>query len=211
MAGLFTICRSLLFCNVSFTPEKGGMMVKLTKIYTKTGDLGSTGLGDGTRRKKNDFRIEAIGTVDEANAAIGMVRLHTFDEYDKMLARIQNDLFDLGADLCLPQDRLTKPTLRITHKQVTRLENEIDTMNEALQPLNSFVLPGGSPASASLHLARTIIRRAERKVYTLAENEILNAEIGIYLNRASDHLFVLARVLNDQGKADVLWNPGQNS
>ncbi|AIL12344.1 cob(I)yrinic acid a c-diamide adenosyltransferase [Candidatus Paracaedimonas acanthamoebae] len=185
-------------------------MVKLTKIYTKTGDLGSTGLGDGSRRKKYDIRIDAIGAVDEANAAIGMARLHTQNNDDGMLAHIQNDLFDLGADLCLPHDRRSKPTLRITHKQVERLEGEIDHMNENLKPLNSFVLPGGSHASATLHLARTIVRRAERAVYALNERESLNPEIGMYLNRLSDHLFVLARVLNDQGRADVLWQPGEN-
>ncbi len=185
-------------------------MVKLTKIYTKTGDLGSTGLGDGSRRKKHDLRIEAIGAVDEANASIGLVRLHTQGEHDLMLTAIQNDLFDLGADLCLPQDRRSKPTLRITHRQVERLEQEIDLMNEELQPLNSFVLPGGSLASAALHMARTIVRRAERIVYALSESEPLNSEIGMYLNRLSDHLFVLARVLNDQGRTDVLWKPGEN-
>lgn len=185
-------------------------MVKLTKIYTKTGDLGSTGLGDGSRRQKYDIRIEAIGAVDEANAAIGMARLHTQGNDDQLLAHIQNDLFDLGADLCLPQDRRSKPTLRITDKQIERLEDEIDHMNEALKPLNSFVLPGGSPASATLHVARTIVRRAERIIYALGEREHLNPKIGIYLNRLSDHLFVLARVLNDQGNADVLWQPGEN-
>lgn len=185
-------------------------MVKLTKIYTKTGDLGSTGLGDGSRRKKYDTRIEAIGAIDEANAAIGIARLHAQDKDDHMLADIQNDLFDLGADLCLPHDRRSKPTLRITDKQVDRLEGEIDAMNENLQPLNSFVLPGGSQASAALHLARTIVRRAERIICVLNEKEPLNPEIGKYLNRLSDHLFVLARVLNDQGRADILWKPGGN-
>jgi cob(I)alamin adenosyltransferase len=200
----------MLILFTSSMSEKGGIMVKLTKIYTKTGDLGSTGLGDGSRRKKYDKRIEAIGAVDEANAAIGMARLYTQNNEDLMLAHIQNDLFDLGADLCLPQDRKTKPTLRITHKQVERLESEIDHMNENLKPLSSFVLPGGSPASAALHLTRTIVRRAERAVYALAEHEFLNPEIGIYLNRVSDHFFVLARTLNDQGRADVLWQPGEN-
>ncbi len=185
-------------------------MIKLTKIYTKTGDLGSTGLGDGSRRKKHDIRIEAIGAVDEANAAIGLVRLHTQGRHDLMLTAIQNDLFDLGADLCLPHDRRSKPTLRITHRQVERLEQEIDRMNEDLQPLNSFVLPGGSHASAALHLARTIIRRAERIVYALTESEPLNQEIGMYLNRLSDHLFVMARTLNDNGRTDILWKPGEN-
>lgn len=185
-------------------------MVKLTKIYTKTGDLGSTGLGDGSRRQKYDKRIEAIGAVDEANAAIGVARLHTNNNEDRMLIDIQNDLFDLGADLCIPQDRRSKPTLRITQQQVDRLEREMDHMNEMLTPLSSFVLPGGSSASAHLHLARTVVRRAERVIYSLKETESLNPEVGIYLNRLSDHLFVLARVLNDQGRKDILWQPGEN-
>lgn len=210
MAGYFTIRGPMLICFIPYATEKRWIMVKLTKIYTKTGDLGSTGLGDGSRRQKYDIRIEAIGAVDEANAAIGIARLYTQNNDDRMLTHIQNDLFDLGADLCMPQDRKSKPTLRITHKQVERLESEMDQMNETLKPLNSFVLPGGSPASAYLHLARTIVRRAERIIYTLKEKESLNPEIGIYLNRLSDHLFVLARALNDQGRTDILWQPGEN-
>ena len=184
-------------------------MVTLSKIYTKTGDGGSSGLVDGTRRSKADSRFAAIGAVDETNSAIGMARLHAEADLDVLLGRIQNDLFDLGADLARPTEPApSKSALRIVQPQVDRLEREIDTLNEPLAPLTSFVLPGGSAASAQLHLARTIVRRAERIVVGLAAVEPLNPLIVIYLNRLSDHLFVLARSLNDGGRRDVLWVPG---
>ncbi len=186
-------------------------MVTLNRIYTKTGDRGETALGDGTRRPKHDLRIHAYGTVDEANAAIGLARLHTTDELDRMLGRIQNDLFDLGADLSTPEDgRRGGERLRIIDSQVERLEREIDAMNEALKPLTSFVLPGGTPAAAYLHLARTIARRAERLCVELARAEKVNPVSIRYLNRLSDHLFVASRVANDGGAKDVLWIPGAN-
>src|SRR3954471_22205688 len=184
-------------------------MVRLTRIYTRGGDKGDTSLGDGRRVPKQSLRVEAFGTVDEANAAIGLARLHTTAEADAMLARIQNDLFDLGADLCTPEDgRRGAGALRIVAAQVERLEHEIDAMNSALRPLDSFVLPGGSPAAANLHLARTIARRAERLACALAAAEPVNPEAVKYLNRLSDHLFVMSRRLNDNGAADVLWQPG---
>jgi cob(I)alamin adenosyltransferase len=187
-------------------------MVKLTRIYTRGGDRGETSLGDGKRVAKHSRRIAAVGTVDEANAAIGIARLHTSGETDAMLARIQNDLFDLGADLCRPKDppKSKGPALRIIQAQVDRLEREVDAMNAGLAPLNSFVLPGGSAAAAQLHLARTIARRAEREMTALAARETLNPIAIKYINRLSDHLFVLARVLNDNGAKDVLWVPGAN-
>jgi len=184
-------------------------MVRLTRIYTRGGDQGETSLGDGSRVAKESLRVAAYGTVDEANAALGVVRLHTSGEADAMLARIQNDLFDLGADLCTPEaGRKAEGALRIVAAQVARLESEIDAMNEELAPLESFVLPGGTPASANLHLARTVVRRAERLVAALAKAEPINAEALKYLNRLSDHLFVLGRFLNDRGGQDVLWKPG---
>jgi cob(I)alamin adenosyltransferase len=186
-------------------------MVRLTRIYTRGGDAGQTSLGDGARVPKHALRVEAYGTVDEANAAIGIARLHADAEADAMLARIQNDLFDLGADLCTPEDgRRGGAALRIVPDQVARLEREIDAMNKALSPLDSFVLPGGSPAAAYLHLARTVVRRAERLVAALAASEKINPEALKYLNRLSDHLFVLGRRLNDNGARDVLWRPGAN-
>ena len=184
-------------------------MVKLTRIYTRGGDKGKTSLGDGSRVPKQSLRVEAFGTVDEANAAIGLARLHTSGDEDVMLARIQNDLFDLGADLCTPEGGARGVgALRIVAAQVKRLETEIDAMNAALAPLNSFVLPGGTPAAASLHLARTVTRRAERLVCALAAAETVNPEAVKYLNRLSDHLFVLGRRLNGNGAQDVLWQPG---
>jgi cob(I)alamin adenosyltransferase len=186
-------------------------MVTLNRIYTKTGDKGETALGDGTRRPKHDLRIQAYGTVDETNAAIGLARLHTRDGLDEMLGRIQNDLFDLGADLSTPPDgRRGESRLRIADSQVERLEREIDAMNAELSPLNSFILPGGSEAAAWLHLARTVARRAERRMTQLARKQTVNPEAIRYINRLSDHLFVLARRLNDNGAADVLWVPGGN-
>jgi len=184
-------------------------MVRLTRIYTRGGDTGETSLGDGSRVPKQALRVAAYGTVDEANAAIGLARLHADAEADAMLARIQNDLFDLGADLCTPEDgRRAEGALRIVAAQVARLEREIDAMNAGLQPLNSFVLPGGSAAAAYLHLARTVTRRAERLVCALAAAEPVNSEAVKYLNRLSDHLFVLSRRVNDNGARDVLWQPG---
>ena len=186
-------------------------MVRLTKIYTRGGDAGETSLGGGARVPKHDLRVAAYGTVDEANAAVGLARLHTTGPADEMLARIQNDLFDLGADLCVPETpKPARPPLRIVQAQIDRLEREIDAMNEKLAPLNSFVLPGGTAAAAHLHLARTIIRRAERLISELATRETINKLALTYANRVSDHLFVLARHLNDDGKRDVLWVPGQN-
>lgn len=187
-------------------------MVRLTRIYTKGGDKGETSLGDGSRVPKQAIRVEAYGTVDEANAAIGLARLHTAGADDAMLARIQNDLFDLGADLCTPAapDEAPGAALRIVAPQVERLEAEIDAMNAELAPLNSFILPGGSAASAHLHLARTIIRRAERQICALARTEQVSQQAVAYVNRLSDHLFVMARWLNAKGGADVLWVPGGN-
>ncbi|MBN8911595.1 MAG: cob(I)yrinic acid a,c-diamide adenosyltransferase [Rhizobiales bacterium] len=191
-------------------------MVKLNKIYTKTGDAGTTGLGSGERVRKDALRIAAYGTVDETNAAIGVVRIHLAGHQglDAKLGRVQNDLFDLGADLCVP-DRGRKPEfepLRVSDDQVARLEAEIDEMNSELKPLKSFVLPGGSPASAALHVARTVCRRAEREMVALAaqENEPVSAAALKYINRLSDYLFVAGRYVNDRGRSDVLWVPGQN-
>lgn len=194
-------------------------MVILTKIYTKTGDDGTTGLGSGERRKKFDLRVEAYGTVDETNAAVGMARLSTGEDpaladLDAMLMRIQNDLFDLGADLSTPptDEDLGYEPLRVVEAQVTRLEGEIDQLNADLSPLNSFVLPGGTPAAAALHVARTVSRRAERLSVELADQErgMVSTHVRKYLNRLSDFLFVASRWTNDKGAADVLWVPGKN-
>ena len=192
-------------------------MVVLNKIYTRTGDDGTTALGSGERRPKYDLRIAAYGTVDEANACIGMARIHTAQshpELDAMLGRIQNDLFDLGADLATPdtgQDLGYEP-LRIIASQVERLEADIDAINKPIKPLRSFVLPGGSPAAAALHLARTVARRAERLMVELShkEGEKVSAEAIKYMNRVSDFLFVASRAVNDNGDSDVLWVPGKN-
>jgi len=186
-------------------------MVRLTKIYTRGGDGGETSLADGSRVAKTDLRLAAYGTVDEANAVLGLARLHTDGEADAMLARIQNDLFDLGADLATPQAEDYKyPPLRVSAAQVSRLEREIDAMNADLAPLSSFVLPGGSAAAAHLHLARTVVRRAERATAALAAEVEANDQALKYVNRLSDHLFVLARHLNRDGADDVLWVPGAN-
>jgi cob(I)alamin adenosyltransferase len=186
-------------------------MVKLTKIYTRGGDKGQTSLGNGKRVAKHDLRVAAYGTVDEANAVIGLVRLETEGKLDLLLGRIQNDLFDVGADLCTPEEADPKyPPLRVTAAQVERLEQEIDHYNASLEPLTSFILPGGSRLAAQFHLARTVARRAERDMTALAEQEAVNAEAIKYVNRLSDLLFVLARHANDDGKADVLWVPGAN-
>ena len=186
-------------------------MVRLSKIYTKTGDAGETGLGDGSRISKASARVTAIGAVDETNAAIGIARLDAEGDADRMLARIQNDLFDLGADLCAPEDgHKAEGRLRIAEAQVERLEREIDAMNETLEPLTSFVLPGGTALAAHLHLARTIARRAETAMVALAEREKINDAAMRYINRLSDHLFVMARGANKDGMGDVLWVPGEN-
>ena len=194
-------------------------MVKLTRIYTKGGDKGETSLGRGERVAKHDPRVEAYGMVDELNSVIGLVRAaadRTLKNdthrahVDDMLKRIQNDLFDLGADLCTVEAKQGSEALRIVATQTERLEHEIDAMNAELQPLTSFVLPGGSEASAWLHLARTVARRAERRMTALAAEQPVNPEAVRYVNRLSDHLFVLARRLNDNGAADVLWVPGQS-
>jgi cob(I)alamin adenosyltransferase len=191
-------------------------MVVLNRIYTRTGDEGTTALGTGERRKKYDLRIAAYGTADEANAVIGLARLHTTGDalLDAMLARIQNDLFDVEADLCMP-DKGKGPggaRLSITDAQVSRLEQEIDQLNAELSPLHSFVLPGGSPAAAYLHLARTICRRVERLMVELADKpgETVSAAALKYINRLSDFLFVASRHANDKGARDVLWVPGEN-
>ena len=191
-------------------------MVKLNKIYTRTGDKGTTGLGTGQRVSKADLRISAYGTVDETNAAIGIVRQHLSDQaqLDAQLTRIQNDLFDLGADLCVPDrgEELGYTPLRMTDDQATRLEAEIDAMNATLKPLNSFVLPAGSAAAAALHLARTICRRAEREMVALAavDGEPVSDAALKYIIRLSDYLFVASRFVNDKGQGDVLWVPGKN-
>ncbi|TIN19339.1 MAG: cob(I)yrinic acid a,c-diamide adenosyltransferase [Mesorhizobium sp.] len=192
-------------------------MVKLNKIYTRTGDDGTTGLGTGERRLKSDLRVDAYGTVDEANACIGIARVHTAATHpaiDAMLSRIQNDLFDLGADLAVPDDGkpLGYEPLRIVAVQTDRVEKDIDLLNKELQPLKSFVLNGGTPAAAALHLARTVARRAERLMVALAQDprEHVNGDGLKYINRVSDFLFVAARAVNDNGNADVLWVPGKN-
>ena len=190
-------------------------MVVLNRIYTRTGDKGTTALASGERRPKYDLRIAAYGTVDETNACLGLARLHTAGhEIDEMLGRSQNDLFDLGADLATPSTEKPLPfePLRIADAQVERLEREIDRLNEPLGSLRSFVLPGGTPAAAALHLARTVCRRAERLTVELAAqpNEIVSSAAVRYLNRLSDFLFVASRYVNDKGALDVLWVPGQN-
>jgi len=187
-------------------------MVVLNRIYTRTGDDGTTALGSGERRVKHDLRIATYGTVDELNATIGLARLHTAatPQLDAMLARIQNDLFDLGADLSTPTPKGPGgERLAIVDAQTTRLEREIDALNAALAPLRSFVLPGGSPAAAFLHLARTVCRRAERLMTELSEREAVSKAARAYVNRLSDLLFVAGRFCNDKGARDVLWIPGQ--
>jgi len=190
-------------------------LVKLNKIYTRTGDDGSTGLVDGSRLSKSALRVRAYGDVDETNAVIGLVRLHLENrKIDDMLSRIQNDLFDLGADLATPLpeegEADSEYALRMVESQVTRLEKELDGLNEDLQPLKSFVLPGGHPPAAYLHQARTVCRRAERVCVALGEEDQVNPQAIQYLNRLSDFLFVAARWTNDQGDADVKWVPGEN-
>jgi cob(I)alamin adenosyltransferase len=187
-------------------------MVKLDVITTRGGDGGQTSLGDGSRVSKDALRVEAYGTVDEANACLGLLRLHLGPdaqadaEADAMVARIQNELFDLGADLCVPGTGADR--LRVTDEQCARLEQEVAAMNALIPPLRSFVLPGGSAGAAHAHLARTVVRRAERLVVALAAAETVNPAVVRYLNRLSDHLFVLSRRLNDNGARDVTWTPG---
>lgn len=189
-------------------------MVYLSRIYTKTGDDGTTGLGDGTRVRKDDLRVEAYGTVDELNAVIGLMLATPGDLSERgELTMISNDLFDIGGDLCIPED--VDPAklgghepLRVTNSQVERLEQAIDRLNDKLSPLRSFILPGGAPHAAWCHLARTICRKAERRVVTLSQRDTINPAVGRYLNRLSDYLFVLARHWNQDGQNDVLWKPG---
>lgn len=186
-------------------------MVKLDRIYTRGGDKGETSLGDGSRVPKHDPRVAAYGTVDEANAVIGLAVRHADENTAVMLRRIQNDLFDVGADLCMPERRKPKfEPLRVAKEQVERLETEIDRMNTEIEPLRSFVLPGGSEAAAWLHLARTVVRRAERDMIRAAAEVPVSPLAIAYINRLSDHLFVLARYLNERGRSDVPWVPGQN-
>lgn len=189
-------------------------MVVLNKIYTKTGDAGETALGNGARVAKHAMRVNAYGTSDELNAFVGVARLAASDKMDQALMRIQNDLFDLGADMCTPNmekdSEKEYPPLRMAAEQVARLETEIDAMNAALEPLRSFILPGGSALAAHLHVCRTVARRAERLAVELATMESVNPEAVKYLNRLSDWFFVAARIANDDGKSDVLWVPGAN-
>lgn len=189
-------------------------MVFLSRIYTKSGDKGETGLGNGTRVRKDHPRVAAYGSVDELNSVIGLLLAHLAgaSEHEALLRAIQNDLFDVGADLCLPQATSEKPgdALRVQERHAVTLEHAIDRLNERLEPLNSFVLPGGTGPAAWCHLARTVCRRAEREVVSLMQAETINPQILIYLNRLSDLLFVLARIFNNNGKEDVLWVPGKN-
>jgi len=184
------------------------MTIRIDRVVTKGGDAGQTSLGDGSRVAKDALRVEAYGTVDEANAAIGVLRLHANAAADAMLARIQNDLFDVGSDLCVPGEAGNR--LRVTDAPTIRLEAEVAAMTATLPALDSFVLPGGTPAAAHAHVARTVVRRAERLVVRLAREEPVNPAVLRLLNRLSDHLFVLGRVLNDDGAKDVLWVPGAN-
>jgi len=185
-------------------------MVKIDKVYTRGGDEGVTSLGNGDRVSKDTLRIQVCGILDEANASLGVARLYVNENLDLMLARIQNDLFDLGADLCVPDQVEGKGKLQIGARQVERLEEEIDQVNARLEPLNSFILPGGSEAAAFLHVARSIVRRAERVASALSSEESISQYCLPYLNRLSDHLFVVARSQNEDGKKDVLWLPGEN-
>jgi len=192
-------------------------MVYLNKIYTKSGDRGETTLGSGQRLAKTDLRIAAYGAVDELNSVLGVCRTCDLPEgFSDFLGTVQNDLFDLGADLCVPddppaeQDSETPPPLRVQADQITRLEDWIDEYNQRLEPLTSFILPGGTPSGAHLHLARSVCRRVEIDVYRLMERDTINPQVAMYLNRLSDLLFVMARICNDNGSADVLWVPGSN-
>ncbi len=184
------------------------MTIRIDRVITRGGDSGETSLGDGKRVPKDALRVEAYGTVDEANATVGLLRLHAVEEADAMLARIQNDLFDVGSDLCVPG--AAGDRLRLTDAPSLRLEAEVAAMNAGLPPLDSFILPGGTPAAAHAHLARTVVRRAERLVVRLAREEAVNPAVIRFLNRLSDHLFVLGRMLNHGAAADVKWVPGAN-
>ena len=185
-------------------------MIKLNKIYTKTGDGGDTALGDGERVLKDSLRVSAYGNVDELNASIGIITLYANTELKRKLKNIQNDLFDIGADLCVPISEKNKDRLRLSTNQIETLELEIDEMNSILEPLNSFVLPGGCRSATFLHMARTICRRAERSVVSLKSKEEINVNTLIYLNRLSDWLFVASRVENQENSSEVLWTPGKN-
>ena len=185
-------------------------MIKLNKIYTKTGDGGHTALGDGKRVLKDSLRVSAYGNVDELNASIGVITLYANKELKRKLKNIQNDLFDIGADLCVPISEKNKDRLRLSKNQIETLELEIDKMNSILEPLNSFVLPGGCRSATFLHMARTICRRAERSVVSLKSKEEINDNTLIYLNRLSDWLFVASRVENQENSSEVLWTPGKN-
>ncbi len=185
-------------------------MIKLNKIYTKTGDGGDTALGNGKRVLKDSLRVSAYGSVDELNSSIGVTTLYAASELKRKLKNIQNDLFDLGADLCVPMSEQTDKKLRVSLNQIEKLEAEIDEMNDVLEPLNSFVLPGGCKSAAFLHLARTICRRAERDVVSLRSKEKINENTLVYLNRLSDWLFVASRVENQENSTEVLWSPGKN-
>ena len=185
-------------------------MIKLNKIYTKTGDSGDTALGDGERVLKDSLRVSAYGNVDELNASIGIITLYANTELKRKLKNIQNDLFDIGADLCVPISEKNKDRLRLSTNQIETLELEIDEMNSILEPLNSFVLPGGCRSATFLHMARTICRRAERSVVSLRSQEKINDNTLVYLNRLSDWLFVASRVENQENSSEVLWAPGKN-
>ena len=185
-------------------------MVKLNKIYTKTGDGGDTALGNGDRVLKDSLRVSAYGNVDELNASIGVVTLYATEDLKGKLKNIQNDLFDLGADLCVPISEKNKQRLRVSINQIETIETEIDEMNNMLEPLNSFVLPGGCKSATFLHLARTICRRAERSIVSLRSEEEINDNTLVYLNRLSDWLFVASRVENQENSSEVLWTPGKN-
>ena len=185
-------------------------MIKLNKIYTKTGDGGDTALGDGERVLKDSLRVSAYGNVDELNASIGIITLYANTELKRKLKNIQNDLFDIGADLCVPISEKNKDRLRLSTNQIETLELEIDEMNSMLEPLNSFVLPGGCRSATFLHMARTICRRAERSVVSLRSQEKINDNTLVYLNRLSDWLFVASRVENQENSSEVLWAPGKN-
>ena len=197
-------------CSCSWPKARAEALVRLNKIYTRTGDSGDTGLVDGSRISKAHPRAQAIGDVDEANSALGIALLHLEGEPARIVQAIQNELFDLGADLATPGEDFapSEMTLRIVQPQIDRLEGEIDAMNEELEPLRSFILPGGSPAAAYLHLARAIVRRAERAAVAASAETVLNPLALIYLNRLSDHLFVAARLAAKAGGGDVLWKPG---
>ena len=185
-------------------------MVTLNKIYTKTGDTGDTALGDGSRVSKDNKRVTAYGNVDELNASIGIVKNYAKKKMREILSEIQNDLFDLGADLCVPDEKESKKKLRLSTNQIKKLELNIDQMNKTLKPLNSFILPGGSKAASFMHLSRTICRRAERSIVSLKRNEKINENTLKYLNRLSDWLFVASRLDNQEKSSEVLWKPGEN-